>query len=100
MYEYEEESEEAIEHNNHRLNTYFALAWHPQPNIKVASTSYFQTLFNNWNDYRLSSQTSAIFSFTKRLDFKTTFSIIYDSRAATGAPKTIYKFLNSLQYRF
>ena len=100
MYEFEEESEADIEHNNHRLSTYFALSWQPQSNIKIASTSYYQPLFTNPKDYRLSSQTAVIFSFSKRLDFKTTFSIIYDSRAAVGAPKTIYRFLNSLRYRF
>jgi len=100
MYEFEEESTEEIRHNNHRLNTYLSLAWHPQPNIKIASTSYYQPLFDNIKDYRLSSQTAVIFAFSKRLDFKTTFSIIYDSRAAVGAPKTIYRFLNSLRYRF
>ncbi len=100
MYEFEEESEADIKHNNHRLSTYFALSWQPQSNIKIASTSYYQPLFTNPKDYRLSSQTAVIFSFSKRLDFKTTFSIIYDSRAAVGAPKTIYRFLNSLRYRF
>lgn len=100
MYEFEEESTEDIRHNNHRLNTYLSLSWHPQPNIKIASTSYYQPLFDNLKDYRLSSQTAVIFAFSKRLDFKTTFSIIYDSRAAVGAPKTIYRFLNSLRYRF
>jgi len=100
MYEFEEESEIAIKHYNHRLNTYFSVAWQPQSNIKIASTSYYQPLFTNIKDYRLSSQTAVIFSFSKRLEFKTTFSIIYDSRAAVGAPKTSYRFLNSLRYRF
>lgn len=100
MYEFEEESEVDIKHNSHRLNTYFALSWNPQANIKIASTSYYQPLFTNLKDYRLSSQTAVIFSFTKRIDFKTTFSIIYDSRAAVGAPKTSYRYLNSLRYRF
>lgn len=100
MYEFEEESEIATKHNNHRLSTYFAISWQPKSNIKIASTSYYQPLFTNVEDYRLSSQTAVIFSFSKRLDFKTTFSIIYDSRAAVGAPKTSYRFLNSLRYRF
>jgi len=100
MYEFEEESLENLKHNNHRLSTYFSLSWHPQSNIQIASTSYYQPLFTNVKDYRLSSQTAMIFSFSKRLDFKTTFAIIYDSRAAVGAPKTIYRFLNSLRYRF
>ncbi len=100
MYEFEEESEVETKHYNHRMNTYFAVAWQPQSNIKIASTSYYQPLFTNVKDYRLSSQTAVIFSFSKRLEFKTTFSIIYDSRAAVGAPKTSYRFLNSLRYRF
>lgn len=100
MYEFEEESLEVIKHHNHRLNTYLSFSWHPQPNIRVASTSYYQPLFTNPKDYRLSSQTAAIFSFSKRLDFKTTFSILYDTRAAVGAPKTVYKFLNSFRYSF
>ena len=100
MFEHEEESQEAIKHNNHRLSTYLAFSWHPQANIKIASTSYYQPLFTNINDFRLSSQTAAIFSFSKRLDFRTTFSIIYDSRAAIGAPKTTYRLINSLRYRF
>lgn len=100
MFEFEEESEETLKHNNHRLNTYLSFSWHPQSNIKIASTSYYQPLFNKIKDYRLSSQTAIIFNFSKRLDFKSTFTIVYDSRAAIGAPTTIYRFINSFSYRF
>jgi hypothetical protein len=100
MYEFEKESLEKIKHYNHRLNSYLSFSWHPHDQIKVASTSYFQPLFSNINDFRLSSLTAVIFSFSKRLNLKTTFSIIYDSRAAIGAPKTVYRYLNSFSYRF
>jgi hypothetical protein len=100
MYEYDEESEEDIVHQDSRLSTYLSFSLNPSPIVRIASTSYYQPLFAEFNDFRLSSETSAIFEFNRRLSFRTTYRVTYDSRAARGAPTTTYALINGLSYNF
>lgn len=100
MYEYDEESVSDIVRQDSRLNTYLSFSLSPADFFTLASTTYFQPLFRQFNDYRLSSSSSAIFEFNDRLSFRTRFTIAYDSRASAGAPATIYALRNSLSYTF
>ena len=100
MYEYDEETINEVIHQDSRLNTYVSFRLKPVDIFTLTSTTYYQPLFDRFSDYRLSSSTSANFAFNKRLRFKTTYSIIYDSRASAGAPTTTYRLGNSLSYTF
>lgn len=100
MFEYDEESEAEIIHNDSRLSTYLSFSLKPADFVTLSSTSYYQPLFTEFADFRLSSKTSAIFAFNDRLSFRSTLTITYDSRAAVGAPLRILRLGNSLSYTF
>lgn len=100
MYEYDEETESDIVHHDNRLNSYFSFGVIASEVLTITSTTYFQPLFNNIEDHRISSETSAEFHITKKLCFEASFSFAYDARAPAGAPKTIYALSNGLKYKF
>lgn len=100
MFEYDEEKNNEIVHHDSRMNTYLSMLLSAGKFLKFSSTTYFQPLFNNFNDFRLSSESEAEFQITKKLMFTTTFSYAYDSMAPQGAPSTLYTLSNGLEYHF
>jgi len=100
MYEYDEESKSLVIHHDQRASSYLSANIKLKDYLSFASTSYYQPLFNDFSDYRLSSESSLIFNISKRLNFKTTFSITYDSRLPEEVPNTIYSMTNGLRYVF
>jgi putative salt-induced outer membrane protein YdiY len=54
---------------------------------------------SDFADYRISSESSAAFTITSRLAFKTSFGINYDTRPPVGLPKTFLNFINALSIK-
>jgi len=100
MYEFNEETDPKVFRRDHRLSSYLSFQLRPTGNMIIAGTSYFQPLLTDFNDLRLSSETSLIINLTKRLRFKTTFNISYDSKVPEGVVNTFYSFVNGLRWVF
>lgn len=100
MYEINEESDPKSTFNDHRLSTYLSFAFTIGENLKIASTSYYQPVFNDFNDLRLTSQSAFIFKITQKLLFTTNFNITYDSRVPEEVQNTIYSLSNGLRWDF
>lgn len=99
MFEYDEETSGEL-HEDSRLSTYLSFRLKLLDVLTVQSTTYYQPLLDDFNDFRLSSSTTADFKLSERFSYRTTYSISYDSRASAGAPTTTYSLGNSLAYRF
>ncbi|MEZ4884179.1 MAG: DUF481 domain-containing protein [Chitinophagales bacterium] len=100
LYEYEEESLEQLTHQNHRLSTYFSFEWLPVENITISSTTYYQPLFTDFSDYRITTQSNVVLPISKQFNFTVAISYIYDSHPAKGAPDRLYNFVNGLRFNF
>lgn len=87
-------------HRDQRLSSYLTLFFVISETARIASTTYFQPNINDFEDYRLSTQSSLIFDVTKKLKFTNTYSLLFDSRVPDGAPQTIQKFKSGLRYVF
>jgi len=98
MYEYEEESKSNIIRRGQRMSSYLSFRYSPSKTFSISNTSYFQPLFNDWKDLRLSSQTNLIIRVTNRLSFTTSFSITYDTRVPEDVSNTIYRFNNGIRW--
>ncbi|MEL6924908.1 MAG: DUF481 domain-containing protein [Bacteroidota bacterium] len=98
MYEYEEESKSEGIRRGHRWSSYLSFRYGPTDNFLLANTSYFQPLFDQFNDFRLSSQTSILLRVSDRLNFKSSFSITFDTQVPEGVPSTIYRFNNGIRW--
>jgi len=100
MYEYDEESTEDITHKDFRLSSYFSAAIPITEKVKFFSTSYYQPLVNNFNDFRLSSQSKLVMAITKKISATITFSILYDSRAPEDSPELSEDLYGGIRYKF
>ncbi len=103
MYEYNEEKgegEEVIFSKEHRISSYFNAHFQPLNYLKISSTTYFQPVVTNPDDFRLSTETNLEMKITKRLTFTTIFSLLYDSSPPSGVRKTIYSLKNGLRLKF
>jgi len=98
MYEYEEESKSNIIRRGQRMSSYVSFSIRPSEVFSISNTSYFQPLFTNWNDLRLSSQTNILIKITNRLSFTTSFSITYDTQVPEEVTNTIYRFNNGIRW--
>ncbi len=87
-------------HRDQRASTYLTFYFLLNKSVKIASTTYFQPLLANFNDYRLSTESKLIFDVTKKLKFTNTFSLLYDTRVPEGAPSTVQRFKSGLRYVF
>ena len=106
MYEYGEEKESLDQpdlityHYDNRLSNYLALRFQLGKQTTIASTSYYQPVITDPDDFRLSSQTQIVLAITEKLGFRTTFSITYDTRVPESVPNTIYRWTNGLKLSF
>lgn len=100
MYEYEEIKGESIIHRDHRMSDYLSIGLYLNETFSFESTTYYQPLIKNFNDYRISSENTLGFIITKNLSFDLAFSILYDTRQPEDIPGTTYELTNSLRYNF
>jgi hypothetical protein len=83
-YMYEIEKSDAINTSsiNHRHSSYFSLSGHiPKTALSVTNTLYYQPLYKNFSDYRLTNQLQFNIALNAKqtLSFNTTFNYSYDS---------------------
>ena len=99
MFEYDEETNGPI-HHDHRMSSYLSLHLSPAKNVTLASTSYYQPLLANFSDFRLSSNTTLVFKFSKQVSFTNTLTLLYDSRAPEGVPTLSHSYRSGIRYEF
>lgn len=104
MYEYEEEKETGIIRRDWRASIYLSARWELTDNFTIAHITYYQPLFAEPSDFRVSTSTSLEFGITKALTFKSAFNLMYDSNPVETAEQDIvnltYSISNGLSVSF
>jgi len=99
MWEYDEIAETDEVHHDNRLSTYVSMNYNLDP-LKISSTTYYQPLFNDISDYRLSNQTTLSIQIHKKWSLKVAFNLNFDSRLPEDVPDLVYSISNGIRYRF
>ncbi len=99
MFEYDEEVSEII-HHDHRLSSYLSLRLQLSEQAVLASTSYYQPLLTDFKDFRLSSNTTLVVKFSRRISLTNALALLYDSRAPEGVPALSHSFRSGIRYEF
>jgi len=99
MYEYEETTDlpELTYNRNHRLSSYASIGLQVTETFTLNHVTYFQPDVVNWQDYRISTETSLAFNITDKLAFTTYFQLVYDTRPPITVPETMYVLRNGLR---
>ena len=103
MFEYNELAEGSIIRRDQRLSTYLSWQLQINPQIRLASTSYYQPLLTDLGESRLSSANSLVMTISKNLSFTSNFNITYDNILASlteGVPQISYRWSNGLRVVF
>ena len=99
MPEYEEELG-GIVNRHHRLNSMISFGVPFKNNSKFDIVLYVQPDIGRLTDFRVSSQASYELPITKRLLFRISFAIFYDTHPPEGFQRTFFTARNSLKYTF
>lgn len=87
MFEYEKTtSDPPVIHRDHRMSSYLSTSlklpdWLPG---ELVSTTYYQPLLKDFNDYRISHETSIELRLTAKLRVTMRYTYLYDARPPTG----------------
>lgn len=101
MYEQEKENTAAnIVHNDIRSSSYISFTVTPKKQLEIISTSFFQPLLNNWNDYRILNQASVRVKAGKKLGVKINWNYLNDSNPVQGIPSVNYTLSTGIDYDF
>ncbi len=101
LFEHEKINNPPVEyHDDFRFSGYLALRYFPTNNISMASTTFYQPRIDKFYDYRIYSYNSLSIKLIKKLSFKLTYTLSYDTHPADGIPKTQYDLLNGIVYVF
>ncbi|MEN9613092.1 MAG: hypothetical protein RLZZ628_3906 [Bacteroidota bacterium] len=102
MFERNELNKTEVLENNHRLSSYLSFNFKINSFSKFSSTTYFQPLLNQLNNYRLASESALVFGLSKKWSFKGSFTINYDNdpRLPVNFPDLTYNWVNGLRYDF
>lgn len=85
MYEYELiNAEPNYTNNNARMTSYIGFRWDPSDNFRMALTTYFQPLLNNWVDIKLYNETELAFYINKYLAFTFDLTLYYHTEPPEG----------------
>lgn len=77
--------------NNHRLSSYVSFTLTPNENYTIISTTYFQPLFDEFSDRRISTTIDLKSYLTKKLYINLNYNLLDDSAPAEGIVSTIYE---------
>jgi hypothetical protein len=100
MYEREDETNSDIIQNNARSSSYVSFTITPNKQVEIISTSFFQPLLNNWNDYRILNQVSIRVKAAKKIALQVKWNYLNDSRPVTGVPSVNYSLSTGVNYEF
>ncbi len=99
MFEHEIQSDRAV-FDLWRWSNYFSFSIKPNDSFSFVSTTYYQPAFENFGDYRISSQNNLITKITKNFAFNTGFNLNYDTSPVAGVPKLQYNLVSGILYKF
>ena len=101
MYEYEEErTKPVVLHKDFRSSNYLSFSYTPNEVVELVSTTFYQPLFRQLNDFRVMNQLALNIKATRRLLLTTSWDYLYDAFPAAGAPRNNYTITNGFTYTF
>ncbi|MFT7611632.1 MAG: hypothetical protein ACI9J3_000577 [Parvicellaceae bacterium] len=99
MIEYEKLTDNT-EEINFRGSNYMSFNWKINKKVTLKTIWYYQPKFSNFQDYRLSGESSASLKISNKLSFLTLFALLYDNMPPDGVPKSILSLKNGIRYKF
>lgn len=100
---YEREKEKTVNgtlHSDFRSSSYISFTITPDKMLEIISTTFFQPLLNNWNDYRILNQASLRVKAGKKFSIRINWNYLNDSYPVAGIPSVNYTLSTGFNYDF
>ncbi len=83
---------------DNRLSIYLSGHFEAGEAFALTHVTYLQPNFENWSDFRVSSETSLSFRVTKYLSFRAYFQLVYDAKPPVPVANTVLNFKNGFTF--
>lgn len=83
-----------------RMSNYLSWFIDPKTFFSFSGSTYFQPLWTNFGDYRISGQYVLSFDITKQFSVKMNLTFFHDSEPQTNVPQTVYATTFGVGYKF
>ncbi len=83
-----------------RMSSYVSFTWEPYKQSRISNTTYFQPVLDDWDDFRISSNTSLKAFLTKYVYLELEYNIFFDTRPPTDIPTTVYTLKSGIGLEF
>ncbi|WP_066220503.1 DUF481 domain-containing protein [Formosa haliotis] len=102
MYEYEKERGDITPryHNDVRFSGYLTFDYHFLSILSFKTTTFYQPVVNELNDYRLNTYNTFSVEIIKNLQLNISYILQFDTRPVEGIPTTQFQLLNGISYTF
>ncbi len=104
MFEKSEEqvggTEDVINYGHHRLSNYLSMQYNLNDKFSLSHVTYYQPRVDNFNDFRIASETGIEIHLVKNLTWNTYFECVYDSYPPISVIELRYQIINSLALTF
>jgi hypothetical protein len=100
MYEHEVDRAPKVVFNDLRSDNYLTFTYKPNDVLSVTSTTFYQPLFRQINDYRVLNQVVFNIKATKHFAITTNWDFLFDSNPAVGTPTSNFMVTNGFSYTF
>lgn len=101
MYEYEKSKRFDVKYNNNRLSSYLSASFNwGEGKPKIINVLYFQPLFDELDNFRLSQQFTGEFPVSKSVSFTTNFSYFLNNRTPIGDAEYFSNVSFGIKYNF
>lgn len=102
LYEYDDEGENDIMHQNGRVSTYLSYNIKAGERLSFSTVAYYQPRIDYWEDYRASVQGQLRLKIIKNLSFNSLFTMAYDAFPVIDEdiPNSTVKWTNGISIEF
>ncbi len=101
MYESEKLSDVLNTHTEQiKLDAYVSAHFAINDLLGISHVTYYQPNFEEWSDYRLSSETMLKLKFTKNLSLSFVYGMNYDANPPDAIQNLFYNLQNKISYSF
>lgn len=101
MYEHEKEATTPVIYEEGiRSSSYVSFTYTPISTLEIISTTFYQPLLKDFNNYRLLNEITVKVKATKRFSMSIDWDYLYDQFPAGTAPRTTYSISSGFQYEF
>ena len=84
----------------HRKSSYPSVSWRSRTGLHLTHTNYWRPRWDDWADWRLSTELTFAFPLTSKFSFSAGFEYLHDNRPPRGLSIDFFTLRQGIEWRF